>query len=136
LQDAINLLEAKAQYDGTQVDVFTRLGEHDGNIYIDLVNNKWEVIKISKSGYEITSNPDVRFIRSSGMDELPYPIKNGDIKKLTSFLNISNDTDFKLIVSWITQSANPKGPYPIFSTSQMLIFEVDYFHRNMETFKS
>src|SRR5215217_678947 len=41
LADAINQLEAKAQFEGPERGVFVRLAEHNGNIYLDLADETW-----------------------------------------------------------------------------------------------
>jgi hypothetical protein len=49
LQDALGLLEARAQFDGPQRTVHVRVAEHDGAIYVDLANERWESIEITRA---------------------------------------------------------------------------------------
>ena len=39
LQDALGVLEAKAHFEGQAQPIYTRLGEYDGDIYLDLCND-------------------------------------------------------------------------------------------------
>jgi hypothetical protein len=41
LNAALNVLEAQAQFDGPQRNVWVRLAEHDGLIYLDLADEFW-----------------------------------------------------------------------------------------------
>ena len=113
LQDAIGVLEAKAQFDGPEYPVFTRVAEHDGKIYIDLANEAWEAVEISPMGWRVISDCPVKFRRSKGMLPLPHPEAGGSIEELRQFLNIPDEDSWRLIVAWLLASLRPKGPYPI-----------------------
>lgn len=113
LQDALGILEARGQFDGAEHKVFTRVAEKEDRIYIDLANDRWEAIEITPSGWNVVVNPPVKFRRSRGMGPLPYPVKGHSIEELRKYLNLSNDDDFKLIVSWMVAAMRPSGPYPV-----------------------
>lgn len=113
LQDAIGVLEAKAQFDGPEYPVFTRVAEHDGKVYIDLANDAWEAVEISPMGWRVISNCPVKFKRSKGMLPLPHPEAGGSIEELKHFLNIPDEDSWRLMVSWLLASLRPKGPYPV-----------------------
>ncbi len=112
-QDAFDQLEAKGQYDSPQCSIFTRLAEHKGKIYLDLLNDDWEVVEITQNDWKIISDPPVKFRRTKGMLPLPKPIKGGSLDKLKPFVNIKFDDDWKLFISWLVGSLRPTGPYPI-----------------------
>jgi energy-coupling factor transporter ATP-binding protein EcfA2 len=44
---------------------------------------------------------------------LPEPQSGGTIDELRSFLNLRNDNDWALVVSWLLAAMLPSGPYPI-----------------------
>ena len=44
--DAINMLSGRAWFDGPELLVATRLAEHEGKIYLDLTNEKWEAVEM------------------------------------------------------------------------------------------
>lgn len=113
LQDAIGVLEAKAQFDGPEYPVFTRVAEHDGKIYIDLANDTWEAVEISLVGWRVISDCPVKFRRSKGMLPLPHPEAGGSIEELRQFLNIPDEDSWRLMVAWLLASLRPKGPYPV-----------------------
>ena len=67
LSEAINVLVARAKYEGPAIEVYTRLAEKDGFIYLDRGDPTWEAIKIGPDGREFTTDPPVKFRRPKGM---------------------------------------------------------------------
>ncbi len=113
LQDAIDLLEAKGLYEGTQSEVYTRIAENHGTIYVDLANACGEVVSITSSGWDITKNEIIRFLQPSGMLPLPTPRRGGSVKSLKKFINLEKDDDLVLLVSWILEAFRLNTPKPI-----------------------
>jgi len=112
LSDALRVLEAKAMFDGKEHQVFIRIAELKGNIYLDLCNERWEVVEITSKGWQIISNSPVKLIRNRGMRSIPEPLKGGSIDELQEFLNIKEE-QWKLVVGFLVACLKPKGPYPI-----------------------
>jgi hypothetical protein len=77
LTSALNVIEAKARFDGIERTIFVRVGSADGKVYLDLGDESWRAIEISKHGWCLVSNPPVRFRRSAGMLPLPVPTRRG-----------------------------------------------------------
>jgi hypothetical protein len=113
LKDAIEVFEARAQFEGKEEPVFVRVGELDGSLWLDLGDPDWRAIEIRVSGWHVVANPPVRFRRSMGMRPLPNPVKGGTVGELRPFINIASDEDWTLILSWIVAAMRPRGPYPI-----------------------
>lgn len=112
LTAAMNLLEAKALFEGQEHPVYVRLGEHEGNIYLDLCNSNWQVVQITPQGWGVIDEPPVRFRRSRGMLALPAPEPGGNVEQLHAFLNL-DECSWQLVVSWLIGTLRPRGPYPI-----------------------
>jgi hypothetical protein len=118
LQRAIAALDASAFIDGDQREVYLRVAEQDGIVFLDLCDKKWRAIEISAGGgWRIINEPPVRFRRSPAMLPLPEPEKGGSIELLRKYLNVGNDVDFTLIVAWLLAALRPRGPYPILGLS-------------------
>ncbi len=77
------------------------MGYKDNAVYLDLGNEKWEAVEITKEDWRIVQSPPVTFRRPRGMLPLPKPTQNGDIRKLRPFLNIGTEEDWILVVSWL-----------------------------------
>ena len=112
-QTALNLAEARAQYDSPEIDVHVRVAEFNGKLYIDLCDVEWQAIEVDASGWRILQRPPVRFRRCPGMAALPMPVAGGAIDALRPFLNVGSDEDFVLVVSWLLMCMRARGPYPV-----------------------
>ena len=113
LHSAINVIEAKAHFDGPERTVFIRVGGHDGKLYLDLCDESWRAVEIDDTGWRVIDNPPVRFRRAAGMKPLPIPVSGGSIEMLRSFLNVQSDAHFVLAVSWMLAVLRHRGPYPV-----------------------
>jgi hypothetical protein len=113
LQSALNVIEAKAHFDGPERNVFVRVGGLDGRLYLDLADEAWRAIEIDADGWRLIDSPPVRFRRASGMQALPVPISGGSVASLRSFLNVRTDADFVLVVAWALAVLRNRGPYPV-----------------------
>jgi hypothetical protein len=99
IRSTLDLLEARAQFDGPQRPVHVRIAEHAGHIYLDLADELWRAVDIGPDGWRAIASPPVRFRRPAGMLPLPVPERGGSIEVLNSFLNLGSPNDFVLIVA-------------------------------------
>ena len=112
IADALAVLEAKAVFDGPEHSVYLRTAEHDGHIYLDLVDADWKAVEVDAAGWRIVADPPVRFRRAKAMLQLPAPTEGGSVNDLRPFLNVSK-RDFRLIVAWLLAAMRPTGPFPV-----------------------
>jgi hypothetical protein len=117
ISSALNLLEARAQFDAPRRTVYLRVAEHDGRIYLDLADERWRAVEIGPDGWQIITCPPVRFRRAAGMLPLPMPVRGGSIEALTSLFNLPTRSDFVLVVAWLLAALRPGGPYPLLAVS-------------------
>jgi hypothetical protein len=113
LQSALNMIEARAHFEGPLRTIFVRVGGLDGKIYIDLVDDTWRAVEISAGSWQVIAEPPVRFRRAAGMKPLPTPIPGGSINLLRPFLNVQHDEDFVLAVAWLLACFRYHGPFPV-----------------------
>jgi len=113
VRSAIQLLEGQACFEGPEQKTFVRIAEHDGAIWLDLANDKWQAVRITKDGWTVVDKPSVRFLRPRGLESLPLPERGGSINELRPFLSLESDNDFILAVSWLVACTRPRGPYPV-----------------------
>lgn len=113
LQSALNVVEAKAHFDGPERTVFIRVGGLDGRLYLDLGDEAWRAVEIDATVWRVVEKPPVRFRRASGVQPLPVPEPGGSVETLRSFLNVQSDNDFVLVVSWALAVLRNRGPYPV-----------------------
>jgi hypothetical protein len=113
LSEAVRVLRATAIHDATVQQVYVRLAEREGCIYLDLADELRRVVKISSHGWEVLTEYPVKFIRPRGMQALPEPGRGGRIEDLRPYLNIADNNQFVLIIAWLVAALRPTGPYPI-----------------------
>ena len=113
LRSALNVIEAKAYFDGPERIVYVRVGGVDDKLYLDLCDTNWRMVEIDTTGWRIIDSPPVRFRRTSGMQPLPEPIPGGWIETLRLFLNVRSEADFVLVVSSVLAYLRNSGPYPV-----------------------
>ena len=95
-----------------QHDVYLRVAELDGKIYIDLGDPNWRVVEVDASGWRVIDNSPVRFRRTQSMQALPRPERGGSIEQLRSLVNLSDD-GFVLFISCLLDSLCPGRPHPL-----------------------
>src|SRR5438093_1958573 len=115
LQDARCVLTGKAQFEGQEVAVHTRIAMVDDRIYLDLANERWEAVEISKIGWCVVRNPPVRFRRPRGLLPLPTPEPSGRVEELRRFANLpqGHESQWTLLAAWLLGCLRPIGPHPI-----------------------
>jgi hypothetical protein len=111
LQDALGVIEAKAIYDGDERHVYVRVAEHEGSIYVDLGNDRWQAIEIDRHGWRIVNDPPVVFRRGKAMMALPTP-QAGSVGAFRRFANVTDD-DWPLLMGFMVGTMRPIGPYPV-----------------------
>jgi hypothetical protein len=116
ISDALGVLEAKAVFDGPEHPTYIRIAEIDSTIYLDLVNDLWQVIEITPNGWSVLDSAavPVRFRRANGMLALPMPERGGNVEELAALINVPKDgRAWKIIISWLLGAFRGKPPYPI-----------------------
>ena len=113
LHAAINVISAKAQFDGPEETVYLRVANLNDQIYIDRGDKTRSVFAIGATGWSVAHDPPVHFRRPPGMKSLPEAVPGGSIDLLRPFLNIQSDADFQLVIAWALAVLRGRGPYPL-----------------------
>jgi hypothetical protein len=117
MSSMLDLIEARAQFEGPERTVHIRLAEHAGRVYLDLADASWRAVEVGSDGWRVIASPPVRFRRAAGMLPLPVPQAGGSIEALASFLNLPSRNDFVLVVTWLLATLRAGGPYPLLAIS-------------------
>jgi polyhydroxyalkanoate synthesis regulator phasin len=112
LQDAISVLEGRALYESEKFQTYVRLAKHEGYIFVDLCNDRWQAVELNADGWRVIKEPPAVFRRSKAMLPLPKPNHLGDINLLRKYINVSVES-WPLIVGWLVAALRPTGPYPV-----------------------
>src|ERR1700730_6906172 len=73
IRSALDLLEARAQFDGPERAVHIRIARDAERLYLDLADEDWRVVEIGRDGWRVITSPPVRFRRSTGMLRYQIP---------------------------------------------------------------
>lgn len=109
--DALATVEARAQHQAEQRQVFQRVAWLDDRIVIDLADETWRVIEIDSAGWRVLDRAPVMFTRRSGMAPLPVPVQ-GSLADIEQFINVEPDS-LPLVIGWLLMAARGRGPYPV-----------------------
>ena len=55
INSALDLLEARAQFEAPRRAIYLRVAEHDGRIYLDLADERWRAVEIGPDGWQVIS---------------------------------------------------------------------------------
>lgn len=117
LEAVIELVQAKALFEGPTHNAHVRTASVDGRVYVDLCNAAWEVVEVDASGFRISSDPPVRFVRTPGMLPLPSPAPLADasiLADLPHLLGIPHDPGLlSLVLGYLVGTFNPVPIYPV-----------------------
>ena len=117
ITDVLMTLEGYAKFKNPEKEIFLRVTKKEDAVYIDLCNDRWEVIEVTGTGFQVIKDSPVKFRRTNAMKALPYPHASNlpgieKIAKLRKYINVEG-SDWILLVAWIIQSLYPIGAFPI-----------------------
>jgi hypothetical protein len=116
LRDALDVLGARALFEGPECPVHVRVAGDGRDIFLDLGDPLWQAVRITPSGWEIVADPPVRFRRPKGLLRLPAPVRGGTVGQLRRFVNVRDDdgeSQWRLFIGCLIVAFRPTGPYPI-----------------------
>lgn len=98
VSSAINVISGKCQYEGKRYYLYNRVAPGaDGSIYIDMADEGWRAIKVTKDGWEITDSPPILFRRYNHQKPLIIPVVPSSLSEaqdyVKRFLNHVNVND-------------------------------------------
>lgn len=117
INTSIEYLEGKAIFESEMIEPDVRLIGDADQIEIDLCDNSYQVVKITREGFEL-GQPEGFFLRRHGLLALPEPIALTDeqcheaIADFKSILNVS-DEQFVLVIGAVLMGFHSDGPYPV-----------------------
>jgi hypothetical protein len=88
LAGALNVLQAKALYEGLKHTLYNRVAPAPDGFWIDMVDEGWRAIKVTAKGWKIVNDPPILFKRFSHQKPLPTPDPEGSPWGILDFINI------------------------------------------------
>ncbi len=109
----LSVIVAKALYDGDKHTLHNRVAKHDHAIWLDLADEEWRAVEITRDGWSVVSNAPILFRRYSHQQPLPEPVGGGDLCGLFDFVNVSDESQRLLLMVYIVSCLIPGIPHPI-----------------------
>lgn len=112
LTDALNLLSARANFSGPELDVHVRVAPAPDAVWLDLGK---EAIRITPNGWDVVAVPTVRFLRPKGLLPLPLPVQTpaDELEGLISQLTNIRHDDLILVMGWLLGVLRGRAPFPV-----------------------
>jgi len=117
LQDALNVLTALALFEGPELPVFIRLGGQGGSLYLDLADETWRAVEITRQGWRLVGCPPVMFRRPKTLGKLPTPVRGGKLDDLFSLFNLALPGQARLLLAFLLGAFQFFGPFPLLNVS-------------------
>jgi hypothetical protein len=112
LAQALNLLEARATFDGPCHPLALRVAERDGVFYYDLGDSAWRAVAITPDGWQCLDRPPIIFWRSKNLAAQVEPVSGGDPFRVLEFVNLRDEPDKLLLLVYLVTSLVPGVPHP------------------------
>jgi hypothetical protein len=112
LKAAMAGLSAKARFEGEQHALYTRCAWHEGGIWIDLSNERWQAVRITSDGWEIVDDPPILFRRYPHQKPMEVGKAKAELD-LNQWLNVKDGEDSKLLHVWLPINLIPDIPHPV-----------------------
>ena len=118
LNSAINIIKAKARYEGKEYELQNRVAKQVQNIFYDL--GDWTAIKINAHGWERVHEPPILFVTFSHQKKQEIPIQSEDTETKTIFddllflINVKDSKQKLLFLISLHCLFLPNIPKPIF----------------------
>src|SRR3990167_987701 len=112
LQTAILTMKGKAIFEGKCCEVFMRVGTKAETVYINIGDDNWGVIEVTKNGWRVLNTSPVKFRGTQNMRSLPLPETNGDIELLWRHINIPKSQRL-LVLAWMLDYFISNTPFPL-----------------------
>ncbi len=112
IKKVLSILCFKAQKLNRQ-KVYYRTAFFNKKIYIDLANTINTFIEIDETGWREVNEAPVKFYKSNSIKPLSTPKTGQSIHELRKFINISDEHDYILFLSFIVGALYPSKQYPL-----------------------
>ena len=90
-----------------------RVAMAGGDIFVDLGDDCWTMIRVTRDGYRLVRQRKPRFYRAKHQQPLPKPVQGGSPWEIFNYLAVNDEADKLLVLTWILAAFYPATPIPI-----------------------
>ncbi len=112
LKHMVHELELRCE-EATPVELQNRMAKTDDGIHIDLGDDLWRSILVTRDGYRVVQDQTPRFYRAKHQRPLPKPVAGGTLDEIFTYVPAAEEGDRLLVVTWMLAAFNPASPVPI-----------------------
>jgi hypothetical protein len=112
LGTAVCTLAAIGKHAGDEVEVHMRCAKYGDDYYIDVCDDKWQVVCVGKTGWSLLSRSPILFTRTKNMRPLPIPNCAPNLDSLWMHINVPEDRRLEAL-TWLLDSYRPDTPFPV-----------------------
>jgi len=105
----ISTLEGQAFHENVKQHLFNRIARYDGIIYYDLGDDQ-RVVRIDREGWKIVTSCPVKFRRFKHQKPQVTPQEGGDIRRVLQYINLRQDKDKLLFLTYLVAVLVPDIP--------------------------
>ncbi|MGI6123553.1 MAG: hypothetical protein ACOX7R_13760 [Acetivibrionales bacterium] len=113
LRQALNVIEAKAIFDGPEITLSLRVAEFENALWYDLANGAWQAVKITPDGWAVVDSPPILFRRFKNTAAQVLPERGGSLDLLKKYINLKDKEDWMLLTALIIHTYIPGIPHAI-----------------------
>lgn len=113
MRQALNVIEAKAIFDGPEITLSLRVAEFENALWYDLANGAWQAVKITPDGWAVVDSPPILFRRFKNTAAQVLPERGGSLDLLKKYINLKDKEDWMLLTALIIHTYIPGIPHAI-----------------------
>ncbi|HHT48950.1 MAG TPA: hypothetical protein GXZ98_06630 [Firmicutes bacterium] len=113
LRQALNVIEAKAIFDGPEIKLSLRVAEYENALWYDLANGAWQAVRITPDGWAVVDSPPILFRRFKNTAAQVLPERGGSLDLLKKYINLKDKEDWLLLIALIIHTYIPGIPHAI-----------------------
>lgn len=112
IKDAQHVLKSLAYLNGKCMSLSNRVEWSRDSLWYDLTDENWRAVQVTKDGWSVIDRPPILFKRFSHQRPQVEPERDGDIKLLLPYLNLSDESYKLLALVWVVAAFIPGYPHP------------------------
>ncbi len=114
VQTAIQVLEGKARFEGSRVELQVRVAWHEGSLYYDLGDGR--AVRVAPGDWQVVERTPILFRRLAHQKPQATPVPGGDLRLFLALVNLHEEGPNKgrglLLLVWLVAALIPGFPHP------------------------
>jgi len=111
IKAALNVIAAKARFDGAERTLHNRVAHYEGAFWYDLTDPKWRAVRITAGGWDIVTDVPILFRRYAHHRPQVDPLRGGDPRRLLEFINVKEPQQQLLLEIYAISCLVPDIPH-------------------------